>query len=305
MDLVPIGHHIYSSTDSDILNEAIKNNATFVQLFLTSPKSGNAPRKSIETLKKINKSAKKANIKIVVHASFLLNFCNDPNSFVHKNAVRLLTHDLNDSVYLDAIGVVVHMGKSNTKEKKYTDEEALENYVIGIKECLKNSNKESILIFETGAGQGSEICTSFYGLSKLYNCFTKEEQKRIKFCIDTCHIYTSGHDIKDEKFMEMFEELVESTITWNKVCCIHLNDSKSCLGKCVDSHADIGKGYIGDDGLKYFVKLCNKKKIPMVLETPEDYYDDNDNVVKEFATCTKTKYSFGEQLDKIRCWIND
>ena len=115
-------------------------------------------------------------MKLVVHASYMLNFCNPPDSFIHKHAIKSLKNDLEDSIIIGAIGVIVHMGK-NVKKLNITNQEAQDNFVIGIKNVLENSPKESIIIFETGAGQGSEICTSIVDLGKLYRCFCEKEKK--------------------------------------------------------------------------------------------------------------------------------
>lgn len=301
---VPIGHHIYLSKDyKDYLCLAKKSNATFVQFFLRSPQNSKEPRKDPVRLMKMKKEADKNNIKIVIHASYLLNFCNNPKGYIHQNAINLLKDDLEDSLRLGAIGVIVHMGKMNTKEKKLDEKEALNNFVKGIKKVLMITPKDSTIIFETGAGCGSEICTSFYGLSRLYDSFTKKEKERIKFCIDTCHIFASGHDLRNEKYMnKVFYKMVDITIGWDKVVCIHLNDSITPFGSMKDRHGDLGRGYIGDKALKTFVKKCYEKKIPMVMETPRFYYDKKGNYYKDNKEGTK-RYEWDEQMDKIREWL--
>ena len=157
--------------------EAAKNeNANFYQIYLKSPQSTKGPRQKKEDLEFVNKELNKNNMKLVVHASYMLNFCNPPDSFIHKHAIKSLKNDLEDSIIIGAIGVIVHMGK-NVKKLNITNQEAQDNFVIGIKNVLENSPKESIIIFETGAGQGSEICTSIVDLGKLYRCFSEKEKK--------------------------------------------------------------------------------------------------------------------------------
>jgi len=176
-------------------------------------------------------------------------------------------NDLNESVILGAIGVVIHMGH-NTTRLKITNEQAINNYIKGIKTVLAKSDKESTIIFETGAGQGDEICTSLFDLAKLRNKFTEIEKERIKFCIDTCHIYSAGYDVGNPYYVKMLENLIGTLLGWNNVIAIHLNDSECSLNCRKDRHADIGKGRIDMDGLMEFIKICINKKIPMFLETP-------------------------------------
>ena len=177
------------------------------------------------------------------------------------------------------------MGK-NVKNLNLTEDEAISNYVKGIKTALKKSDKNSTIILETGAGVGTEVCTSIFGLSKLYNNFSENEKKRLKFCIDTCHIFAYGYHIGDLDFVDVFCNLIDEFLKWENVACIHLNDSKDKVNSKLDNHADIGKGNIKVDGLKKFVQICAKYNVPIVLETPCE------------------SLSKKEQVTLIKSWLN-
>jgi deoxyribonuclease-4 len=164
------------------------------------------------------------------------------------------------------------MGKRLTM----TEDTAIRNYVKGIKEALeKTKDTNQIIILETGAGVGTEVCTKIDKLNDLYNKFTDAEKERLMFCIDTCHVFAAGYDLGDPKYIKTFDKLIKDTITWKKVSCVHLNDSKCPLSSCKDRHADLEHGLIDSKGLKKFVKLCYGYNIPIVLETPCDTIDDN------------------------------
>lgn len=265
-----LGHHIgttYGFMSS--IDYAYETGAKIMQLFLRSPQKFNQKRRTSDELLYIKQQSQKHDVKVVIHASFMLNFCNPLDSYICKNAIRLLKEDLEDSITLGAIGVVVHMGK-NVKKLKMSTDDAIKNYVHGVKIALKNSPKESIIIFETGAGQGSEVCTDIIDLGNLRLMFDEEEQKRIKFCIDTCHIFSAGYDLGSSGYVDVLDKLVENYLGWSNVIVVHLNDSKQSLNCRKDRHADIGQGCIKLDGLFKFIKICVDRNIPMVLETPED-----------------------------------
>ena len=211
----------------------------------------------------------------------MLNLCRSPESDIHIKAVKELIKDMNDSVKIGAIGCVLHMGKSIDMN----EQTAIDNYVKGVKKVLRKSNTDSILILETGAGVGNEVCTSLFGLRDLYRRFNRRERDRIKFCIDTCHIFAAGYHIGDKDYVDVFCSLVESHLGWDKIACIHLNDSKNKLNSHKDNHADIGKGNIGVKGLKKFTRICWQKNIPVVLETPCE------NITKK------------EEIDYVKKWI--
>jgi deoxyribonuclease-4 len=258
---INISHGLTTSVDyAEIIG------ANFFQIFLSSPQTYKLTKHSTKDLITLRDKLKNKNMKMVIHGNFMLNFCNDVKSYKHKNAIKLLVHDLNHSVTLNSMGVIIHMGK----KLKMDEEVAISNYVLGVKKALSESHKSSVIILETGAGVGTEVCTMLFKLGKLYERFTVDEQKRIKFCIDTCHIFSAGYDIGDKNYVNLFIKLVTTHLSWDKVACIHLNDSKCSCGSKKDRHADLGEGCVNIDGLKTFIKFCHEKDVPIVLETPCD-----------------------------------
>lgn len=267
MNKLLIGRHINTSHGFvSSASYAHSLGANVYQIFLGSPRTYSPKQHSTQELQDLRDNIIIHNLTLVVHANHMLNFCNPVDSFKHTAAIKLLVQDLKDSVKINAIGVVIHMGKKLTMN----EDVAINNYVLGVKNALKQTPDNSTVILETGAGVGTEVCTSIIDLSKLYNRFTKEERKRIKFCIDTCHVFSAGYDLGSPTYVDVFWELVKLKLGWNNVACIHLNDSKCCLDSKKDRHGDITKEYINKKGLKKFVRKCYKKSIPMILETPCD-----------------------------------
>lgn len=282
-----IGHNIFTKYGFvSTVDYAHKTGANVYQIFLRSPQSLKGKRRNSKELLEIKKKATKYNIKILVHGSYMLNFCNPKNSYIYKEAVKILSEDLNDAHTMGAIGVVIHMGH-NVERLNITNEQAKKNYIAGIEEALKKSHTSSILILETGAGQGNEICTSIDELGQLRECIDKNYRHRVKFCIDTCHIYASGYDVGNINYISMLVLHIENTLKWENVYAIHLNDSKDHLNSRKDRHADIGKGKINLHGLIEFSSICAYYNIPIVLEVPCETYDNK-------------KYHYTEQIQLIR-----
>lgn len=287
MNNIRVGHtlgtrHGFLTT----VDYAQKIGANFFQIFLSSPHQYNGKRRTEDELIELKRKLVEANIGIVVHANYMLNYCNPTNSYKHTQAIKLLVADLKESVKIGAVGVVIHMGK-----KLDMDEDvAINNYVSGVRSALKQTSKgeykSSVVILETGAGQGSEVCTNIFDLSKLYRTFTKKERERIKICLDTCHIFAAGEDIGHEDYVDIYCGLVDTLLGWDNIAVIHLNDSKCVANSCKDRHADLGKGHIKIDGLKKFTQTCFTKGVPVVLETP----------------CDKIKKD--KQIQMVKDWMN-
>jgi deoxyribonuclease-4 len=149
---------------------------------------------------------------------------------------------------------------------------------IGIEECLKriaesvnivlDKTKGVTAVIENVAGQGTNIGHTFEQLRTIIDYV--EDKSRIGICIDTCHAYTSGYDVKTpEGFKKTFEKFSE-TIGFKFLRGMHLNDSRKELGTKVDRHENIGKGYLGEETFAILVNDSRFDDIPLILETPEE-----------------------------------
>jgi deoxyribonuclease-4 len=266
-----IGFHLCDNLYTCII-DAKKKNYGCLQIFLPDPRFT------------INKIIKKHNMIIFIHASYLLSFCNPLKSKESIFSQKELIYALNTSVLLNIKGVIIHMGrgKSNCKE----------NYINNIIYVLKNSHSSSVLILETGASVGNEINSSLHELFILFSNIKKHYPNRIKICIDTCHVWSSGYNIKS------LYSLIKKEIGWSNVACIHLNDSKNKKGSKIDRHADIGTGYIPLKDLEAFVKkVSDNEGIPIILETPCDTVYYSRGVAK--------LYDDMKQINLVRKWIKD
>jgi deoxyribonuclease-4 len=242
-----------------------KYGGNLVQIFVTNPRAGRGIKQlSPEQTRQVRSYLKKNNMKLVIHAPYVLNFAHPPKNWQVQSLIRELKY----SVKLNSMGSILHLGK----QLKYTYKQASDNMYKSIKYVLDNTPKECTIILETSSGQGTEMCTDIKCLAKLYNRFSAKYKKRLRLCIDTCHVFAGGYDLRSKKGVLEFFKLFDELIGWTHVILVHLNDSKRDLGSRVDRHAQLGEGKIGMKGLTYIIQLCYKLKIPMVLETPDEGY---------------------------------
>lgn len=120
-------------------------------------------------------------------------------------------------------------------------------------------------IIETTAGQGSNLGSSFEEIAELLS-MTKQDE-RLGVCIDTCHIFAAGYDLRSEEaFHKTFEEFGR-IVGFDKLEGLHLNDAKIALGSRLDRHESLGKGQIG---IEPFIRIAQDSRfrgIPLILET--------------------------------------
>jgi len=150
--------------------------------------------------------------------------------------------------------------------------------VISIEECLSriaesinlshDKTKGVIAVIENTAGQGTNLGHTFEQIKFIID--KVEDKSRVGVCIDTCHAYTSGYDVKTLKgFNETFA-LFEKIVGLNYLKGIHLNDSKKDFGTRVDRHENIGPGFLGDEPFSILVNDNRFDDMPLILETPEE-----------------------------------
>jgi deoxyribonuclease IV len=150
--------------------------------------------------------------------------------------------------------------------------------LIGVEECLKrmaeslnivlDKTKGVTAVIENTAGQGTNLGYSFEQLRFIID--NVEDKSRVGVCIDTCHAYTSGYDVKSkEGFKQTFEKFSE-IIGFEYLRGMHLNDSKKDIGTRVDRHENIGTGFLGEDTFSIIMNDTRFDNIPLILETPEE-----------------------------------
>jgi deoxyribonuclease-4 len=149
---------------------------------------------------------------------------------------------------------------------------------IGIEECLKRiaesinivlgKTKGVTAVIENTAGQGTNLGHTFEQLRAIID--NVEDKSRVGVCIDTCHAYTSGYNIKTaEGFTETFSQF-DRIVGFKYLKGMHLNDSKKEYATRVDRHENLGKGFLGEEVFRLLMNDSRFDDMPLILETPEE-----------------------------------
>ena len=149
---------------------------------------------------------------------------------------------------------------------------------ISLEECLRRI-AESInmaldqtqgvtAVIENTAGQGSNVGFSFQHISYIIE--KVEDKSRVGVCIDTCHTYSAGYDLKTEEGYNQTWKEFDETIGGHYLRAIHLNDTKKPFASRVDRHDSIGKGLLGMEFFQRFMRDPRFDNIPLILETPDE-----------------------------------
>ncbi|MBQ6072022.1 MAG: deoxyribonuclease IV [Bacteroidales bacterium] len=123
-------------------------------------------------------------------------------------------------------------------------------------------------VIENTAGQGTNVGFSFEHIAAIID--KVEDKSRVGVCIDTCHTYSAGYDLKSEEgYRKTFAEF-DDVIGTHYLKAIHLNDTKKPFASRVDRHDSIGKGLLGMDFFRRFMKDPRFDDMPIILETPDE-----------------------------------
>ena len=133
-------------------------------------------------------------------------------------------------------------------------------------EATKKSNVK--LVIENTAGQGSNLGYKFEHLAFIIERI--EEKSRVGVCIDTCHTFTGGYDLRTREAYDETMDAFESIVGFKYLMGMHLNDSKPPLGSHVDRHHSLGQGEIGWDAFGFIMNDPRMDDIPLILETIDE-----------------------------------
>lgn len=200
---------------------------------------------------------------ILPHDSYLINLGNPEKEALEKSRAAFLDEMQRcEQLGLDRLNF--HPGSSL---KKVSDEECLRTIAESINITLDKTQGVCAVI-ENTAGQGSNLGYSFEQIAYIID--RVEDKSRVGVCIDTCHAFAAGYDLKSESgFQETFEHF-EEVIGFKYLKGMHLNDSKKGVGSHVDRHEDIGRGELGIAPFRMLMYDKRFDDLPLVLETPDE-----------------------------------
>ena len=270
-----VGCHVSASGSIDkAVDNAVERNCTAFQIFTRSPRSWHAKeltKEVIDAFKSKLKDSKIDRFAICAHMPYLPNLAT-PKDDAFEKSVNTLVSEVERCAQLGIPYLVTHLGSHLG-----TGEEAgIKRLVDGLTKAGQTKNDVMILL-ENTAGQKNSVGSDFQQLGEIFKQL--KPGKKFGVCLDTCHAFVAGYDLRTkEKVKETFKEF-DKHVGVENLKILHLNDARGELGCNLDRHYHLGLGGIGEEGITSVVKFANKKKIPIILETPiDDDRDDFENV---------------------------
>lgn len=198
---------------------------------------------------------------ILPHASYLINLGN-PDAAKRKQSYEAFEDDL---LRCEQLGIGLYNLHPGAAVGGADKAESIKHIAEGLNKGIKNTKFVKVVL-ENMAGHGHIIGSDLQDLADIIELV--ENKDRVGVCIDTCHAFVAGYDIRTKETFDAFWNQFDEIVGYKYLAGIHLNDSKQPLGSKRDLHQNIGLGFLG---LEPFRLMMNKKElegIPMILETP-------------------------------------
>ncbi len=262
-----VGAHVSSS--GGVFNaplNAQKIGAKAFALFTKNQRQWKAKPLDEKTVEKFKENLQKVGISpkhILPHDSYLINL-GHPEKEKREKSLNAFIDEVKRCELLGLDKLNFHPG---SHLGKISEEECLNLIAESMNKTLEVTESVTLVI-ETTAGQGSNLGYRFEHLAYLID--KSIDKKRVGVCIDTCHIFAAGYDIRDKESYEKTMQEFDKIVGFKYLKGMHINDSKSKFSSKVDRHHSIGMGELGEDTFKFIMNDDRLKDIPLILETIDE-----------------------------------
>ena len=240
---------------------ALKIGANTFAFFTRNPRGGNAkPLDPEDVGALLALMDEKGFGPLVAHAPYTMNLCSAKPETVDF-ARRAMAEDLERMESLPGNYYNLHPG-SHVKQGA---DRGIELICAGLNEVLVPGQSTRVLL-ETMAGKGTEVGRSFEEIARIIDGCDHDELLGV--CLDTCHVSDGGYGIASD--LDAVLDEFDRVIGLERLCALHLNDSKNPVGSHKDRHERIGEGTLGTGAFAAIVRSPRLAGLPMILETPND-----------------------------------
>lgn len=262
--MLKIGAHVSASGGAHkIFQRGAELGCECLQLFTRAPSQWKAKPLTDEqaALFRTEREAH-GSIPVIAHDIYLNNLAAEDDK-IRRRSIKTMVEEVERCHQLGVDGLVCHLGSHAGGAKP-----GLRRYASAIKTILRRTEKTPTpILLETCAGQGNCLGHQLEHLGEVIK--RNDSHPRLGVCVDTCHIFVAGYDLRERITYETFWDTFEQAIGLDRLRAFHLNDSKKPLGSRVDRHDHIAQGEIGESTFGFLLRDVRFAGLPAVIETPE------------------------------------
>jgi len=243
-----------------------------MQIFTRNQRQWSNDPLSFREIEEFYRASKDSSVrKVVSHASYLINL--GGNDHVRGKSEEALISELERCRHLSIDDVVLHPGFA----LESTGEAALARVSASLLKVLEATSDIKVrILLETMAGQGPVLGGDISEFSAIMDHL--EGHPRIGFCVDICHVFAAGYEMRTHESYNRLVGLLEKHVGLERIHCWHLSDSKMDKGSKKDRHQHLGEGTIGLEPFSMLVNDVRFDNVPAILETPKEGIGDEGNL---------------------------
>lgn len=235
-------------------------------LFTKNQRQWFAPELSAESIEAFRSNCARLGYEphtILAHDSYLINLGNPDDGNLGKSRDSF-TDEMRRCQLLGLDRLNFHPG---SHLKAIGIDQCLDRIAESINIALEKTSGVCAVI-ENTAGQGSNVGFEFEQIARIID--RVEDKSRVGFCIDTCHTFAAGYDLRSAEACEETFRRIDSVIPPQFLKGIHINDAMRPLGSRIDRHAPIGQGEIGWECFRWIARSPRFCDMPIILETTDE-----------------------------------
>lgn len=263
-----IGAHVSISKGfAQAIKSAVVMGGNTLQFFTRNPRGGNAKALDMKDIDKAHKMLEEFNFgPLVAHGPYTYNLASVKPQ-VREFSIRTIKDDLERLEKMGVPYLVIHVGTHGGQGV----EAGIKLVIEGLKELADKTPPGVQILLEGMAGEGTELGHTFNELAEIIEGIDDPE---LGVCFDSCHLTGAGYDLTN---LSEVKKEIEQTVGLRRIKAFHLNDTLFPLGSRRDRHAKLGEGKLGLEVIRGIVCDQDFRKIPFILETPND----NEGYAKE------------------------
>jgi deoxyribonuclease-4 len=282
--MVRLGVHISIAGGVDkAVDRAKAKECDLFQIFSCNPRGWRSKPLSEDEAERFIVKFKESGLNLAVdHMPYLPNLAS-PKEDVFAKSVETLATELMRCQMLGIPYLVTHLGSHLGAGW----EQGLRRIASALETAFSSAENDVVLLLENTAGTKNSMGGSFQDIATIIDSLGA---RRLGVCLDTCHLFAAGYELRTAGGLETTLDQFESSIGLQMLKLLHLNDCRGAFGSHLDRHEHIGLGQIGEQGFRNILCHPALKGLPMILETPVDLRrDDSGNLrmARQLASGTK------------------
>jgi deoxyribonuclease-4 len=257
-----IGGHVSTRGGIDkSVDNAIAIGAEVIQTHPSPPQTWRRLTVDDAMLQAYRDKARAANLRgHYFHAVYLINLATT-SELLLKQSIGSLVFYMELAERIGADGVVFHPGS----HKGAGFEPMLPQMAGAIRQVLDRTDSRARLVVENSAGQGGCVGCTFDEVARIVDAVASD---RVGVCLDTAHAFANGYDLRTAEGIAESLRRFDETVGFDRLVCVHANDSRAEFQSNVDRHANIGEGFIGDAAFGLMLHDPRLRDVPWILEVP-------------------------------------